>query len=128
MFQICARAEVYQFHLLSLDIDEQIIVLEVTVNDTDIGALFHDADDLFEQFSSLTLAQEVLLTDVREQVSNLGRPFHDDHETVRTFKIIYQAYDPVDVAGFTQENHFEGYGLSVHVLRGWAGGRVKSRV
>ena len=42
--------------------------------------------------------------------------FHDDHEAVRPLEIIYKAYDPVDVPGLTQENHFEGYGLAVHVL------------
>ena len=79
------RPEVYEGDLVSDEIDQHILRLDVPVDDSLLLAVDNDTDELLEVETGSILLQIFLVRDDLEQVFVEERPFHDEEKTIVVF-------------------------------------------
>ncbi len=82
------RAKVYEFDLVSLEINEDVLILHIPVDHAHRLAVLHRLQDLPEQVARRALTHHALLRDVVKQVDVLFGPLHDNVEVVRVLKVV----------------------------------------
>ena len=98
------RAEVYELDLVSLEINEDVLVLHISVDHTLCLAILYRLQNLSEQVAGRALAHYALLCDVIKQVDVLLRPLHDNVEVVGVLKVVQHLDDKLVVQAMQEGN------------------------
>lgn len=87
-------------HLPALSVcgDEEILVLDVSVDDASGVTLSYHVHHLAEEVARLRLGHGLALCDVVKEVLHRLRPLHDDDEAVGVFEPVNELDDAWDVA------------------------------
>lgn len=96
-----AGAKINQLeHLPALSVsgDEEILVLDVSMDDPRGVALAHHVHHLAEEVSRLGLGHGLALRDVVKEVLHRLGPLHDDDEAIGVFEPVNELDDTRDVA------------------------------
>ena len=98
------RAKVDEFGLVGFDVDEDVLVLDVSVDDACLVALLDRPDDLAEDVTGQWLFQPLVVRDeVKQVLAGLGRrPWPLHHQQVKIGKL--EVVDQLDHAGAVPAN------------------------
>jgi hypothetical protein len=115
VFEIGAGAEVDQLQVEGLQIDQQVLVLNVSVDDTLSVASQNSLDHLPEKNSGQLFLQDALLGDEVEEVLAVGGLLHHVDEGVVALVEVKQPDDTVDGLNLRQELELKRNSVSVHL-------------
>ena len=98
-----ARAEVDQLELAGLEVDQQVLVLDVSVDDPSPVAGQDGLDHLPEEAASQLLFEDSLLGDEVEEVLSRGGPLHHKDEGVRSLEEVEELDHSLDILDAVQQ-------------------------
>lgn len=113
-------AEVNQLeHLPALSVcgDEEILVLDVSVDDPRSVALAHHVHHLAEEVPRLGLGDGLALRDVVKEVLHILGPLHYDDEAISVFEPVDELDNARDVAHLSQQADLQWHLLAVNLGR-----------
>lgn len=97
--------------------DQEILVLDISVDDPRGVALAHHVHHLAEEVARLGLGHGLAFRDVVKEVLHRLGPLHDDDEAVGVFEPVDELDDAGDVAHLPQQTDLEGHLLAVNLRR-----------
>ena len=100
-------AEVYQLQLAGLEIDEDVLILDVSVDDAGAVAGDNCLNHLSEEVSSNLLVQAPFLTDVVEHVHTVTGMLQYVDEGVVSFEKVQYFHDPLDISHGAEKFKFK---------------------
>ena len=100
-------AEVYQLQLAGLEIDEDVLILDVSVDDAGAVAGDNCLNHLSEEVSSNLLVQAPFLTDVVEHVHTVTGMLQYVDEGVVSFEKVQYFHDPLDISHGAEKFQFK---------------------
>ena len=98
-----ARAKVDQLEFACLEVDQQVLVLDVSVDDPPPVASQDRLDHLPEEASRQLLFENSFLCDEVEEVLPRGRSLHDKYEGVRSLKEVEEFDHSVNILDAVQQ-------------------------
>jgi hypothetical protein len=96
VLEISSRSEIDEFEIESFKIDQKILVLDVSMDDSFSVASQNCFDNLSEKVSGQLLFQDALLGDEVEEVFAAGGLLHDVDEGVVTLVEVEESDDAAD--------------------------------
>lgn len=88
IFQKGSGAKIDQFNLTGLEVNENVLILHISVQYSHWHAVLYGLHHLSKQEPCGTLTHDSLLWDVVKQIDVLLGPLHHDVETIVVFKIV----------------------------------------
>jgi len=106
--QIAAGAEIDQLQLSGMHVDQQVFILNVSVNDA-LGVASGDClNNLAHQKSCCWLCQILFLGDKVEKIHRIGGSFHNIYQGVVEDEIVDKVDDPVNILKKRQKLQLHG--------------------
>jgi len=113
---VSARSKIDELEIESLQIDQQVFILDITMNNALPMASHHRLDNLSEKVSGQLLFQAAFFRDEVEEVFARFRPLHDDDEGVVTLVAVDQTDHAGGAAGHqVHQTDFHGNALAIHL-------------
>ena len=100
LLEVGPGAKVHQFQGERSQVDQNILILYVSMDDAGFVAADHSLQDLPEEQSREFLVQDSLLCDEVEEVFDGLRPLHDDDVGIQTLEVVQEPDDARDVSNF----------------------------
>jgi len=115
VLEISSRSEIDEFEIESFKIDQKILVLDVSMDDSFSVASQNCFDNLSEKVSGQLLFQDALLGDEVEEVFAAGGLLHDVDEGVVTLVEVEESDDAADRLNLWKEFQFQRHPVSIHL-------------
>lgn len=109
--------KVDELQLSRFEIDQNVLVLDVSVQDPTAGDRLHNADDLAEELAGGVLVQGALLRDEVEEVLDWLWTLHDQDEGVWPLEGVQELDDAADRLRLAQQTHLQGNAVAVHLQK-----------
>lgn len=93
--------------------DEEVLVFDVSVDDSGGVTLSHHIDHLTEQVARLGLRHQLPVGDVIEQILDGLRALHDDDKAIGELEPGDELDDARNVRDFPQKANLERYSLTI---------------
>ena len=113
-------AKVYQLYLRAVfdNVDQDVLVLDVSVDDPQMAAGQHGLDDLPEEPLGHELLQTALVRDVIEEIFTGQGSLQDEDVGIGTLVKVQEPDHPGDGGHLAEEADLQGNGLSVILKNG----------
>ncbi len=115
IFEECTRAKVNELDLVASHVDKNVLILDVSVNNTGTMNVHGGCHQLDEEIACLLLRQGALLRDVVEQILHRLWTLEDENEAVGLLIVAKKLDDTLDVAHFLEQTDLHWHYMTIQL-------------